>query len=39
VRADIFPGDLQEIMNRVLTAERLSQAELAQARAKADEAR
>jgi len=42
LRADvkdlIFPGNLQEIMNRVLTAERLSQAELVQARTKADPA-
>lgn len=40
LRADvkdlIFPGNLQEIMNRVLTAERLSQAELVQARTKAE---
>jgi len=40
LRADvkdlIFPGNLQEIMNRVLTAERLSQAQLVEARTKAD---
>jgi len=40
LRADvkdlIFPGNLQEIMNRVLAAERLSQAELVQARTKAE---
>jgi regulator of protease activity HflC (stomatin/prohibitin superfamily) len=39
LRADvkdlIFPGNLQEIMNRVLTAERLSQAQLVDARTKA----
>jgi len=32
----IFPGNLQEIMNRVLTAERLSQAQLVEARTKAE---
>jgi regulator of protease activity HflC (stomatin/prohibitin superfamily) len=40
LRADvkdlIFPGNLQEIMNRVLTAERLSQAQLIEARTKAE---
>jgi len=40
LRADvkdlIFPGNLQEIMNRVLTAERLSQALLVEARTKAE---
>jgi regulator of protease activity HflC (stomatin/prohibitin superfamily) len=40
VRADvkdlIFPGNLQEIMNRVLTAERLAEAQLIEARAKAE---
>jgi regulator of protease activity HflC (stomatin/prohibitin superfamily) len=40
LRADvkdlIFPGNLQEIMNRVLTAERLSQAQLVEARTKAE---
>jgi regulator of protease activity HflC (stomatin/prohibitin superfamily) len=40
LRADvkdlIFPGNLQEIMNRVLATERLSQAELVQARTKAE---
>ena len=40
MRADvkdlIFPGNLQEIMNRVLTAERLSQAQLVEARTKAE---
>ncbi|MCU0490714.1 MAG: SPFH domain-containing protein [Chloroflexaceae bacterium] len=39
VRADVkdlvFPGNLQEIMNRVLAAERLSQAQLVEARTKA----
>ncbi len=39
VRADvkdlIFPGNLQDIMNRVLAAERTSQAELVEARTKA----
>ncbi len=32
----IFPGNLQEIMNRVLTAERLSEAQLVEARTKAE---
>lgn len=40
LRADvkdlIFPGNLQEIMNRVLTTERLSQAQLVEARTKAE---
>ncbi len=40
LRADvkdlIFPGNLQEIMNRVLTAERLSQAQLVEARTQAE---
>lgn len=40
LRADvkdiIFPGNLQEIMNKVLTAERLSQAQLVDARTKAE---
>src|ERR687886_2981434 len=40
LRADVkdlmFPGNLQEIMNRVLATERLSQAELVQARTKAE---
>jgi regulator of protease activity HflC (stomatin/prohibitin superfamily) len=40
LRADvkdlIFPGNLQEIMNRVLTAERLSQAQLVEVRTKAE---
>ena len=40
LRADvkdlIFPGNLQEIMNRVLAAERLSQAQLVEARTKAE---
>jgi regulator of protease activity HflC (stomatin/prohibitin superfamily) len=40
VRADvkdlIFPGNLQEVMNRVLVAERMSQAQLVEARTKAD---
>jgi len=39
-RADVkdlvFPGNLQEIMNRVLAAERMSQAQLVEARTKAD---
>lgn len=39
LRADvkdlIFPGNLQEVMNRVLTAERLAQAQLVEARTKA----
>lgn len=43
LRADvkdlIFPGNLQEIMNRVLTAERMSQAQLVEARTKAQQAR
>ena len=40
VRADvkdlIFPGNLQDVMNKVLAAERLSQAQLVEARTKAD---
>jgi regulator of protease activity HflC (stomatin/prohibitin superfamily) len=40
VRADvkdlIFPGNLQEIMNRVLAAERMSQAQLVEARTRAE---
>ncbi len=40
LRADVkdlmFPGDLQDIMNRVLSAERLSQAQLVEARTKAE---
>jgi len=40
IRADVkdlvFPGNLQEIMNRVLTAERLSEAQLVEARTKAE---
>jgi regulator of protease activity HflC (stomatin/prohibitin superfamily) len=40
LRADVkdlvFPGNLQEVMNRVLTAERLSQAALVEARTKAE---
>ncbi|HEY0765464.1 MAG TPA: slipin family protein [Pyrinomonadaceae bacterium] len=40
VRADvkdlIFPGNLQEIMNRVLAAERMSQVQLVEARTKAE---
>src|SRR5262245_19524923 len=39
LRADVknlvFPGNLQEIMNRVLAAERMSQAQLVEARTKA----
>src|SRR4030095_14894028 len=40
LRADvkdiIFPGNLQDIMNRVLTAERLSEAQLVEARTRAE---
>lgn len=40
IRADvkdlIFPGNLQDIMNRVLTAERLSEAQLIEARTRAE---
>lgn len=40
LRADvkdlIFPGNLQEVMNRVLSAERMSQAELVEARTRAE---
>ncbi len=40
VRADVkdiaFPGNLQEIMNKVLAAERMSQVQLVEARTKAD---
>lgn len=40
LRADVkdlvFPGNLQDIMNRVLTAERLSQAQLVEARTRAE---
>ncbi len=40
IRADVkdlvFPGNLQEVMNRVLAAERVSQAQLVEARTKAD---
>jgi regulator of protease activity HflC (stomatin/prohibitin superfamily) len=32
----IFPGNLQDIMNRVLTAERLSEAQIIEARARAE---
>jgi len=32
----IFPGDLQEIMNKVLAAERMSQVQLVEARTKSD---
>ena len=32
----IFPGNLQEIMNKVLAAERMSQAQMVEARTKAD---
>src|ERR671931_672833 len=43
LRADVkdlvFPGNLQEIMNRVLATERLSQAQLVEARTKAEAAR
>src|SRR5688500_6819830 len=41
LRADVkdlvFPGDLQEIMNKVLAAERLSQAQLIETRTKAEQ--
>jgi regulator of protease activity HflC (stomatin/prohibitin superfamily) len=40
LRADVkdlvFPGNLQEIMNRVLAAERMSQAQMVEARTKAE---
>jgi regulator of protease activity HflC (stomatin/prohibitin superfamily) len=36
VKDIIFPGNLQDIMNRVLTAERLSEAQLVEARTKAE---
>src|SRR5438067_5409120 len=40
LRADVkdlvFPGNLQEIMNRVLAAERMSEAQLVEARTKAE---
>ncbi|MCL4875122.1 MAG: slipin family protein [Anaerolineae bacterium] len=40
IRADVkdlvFPGNLQQIMNQVLTAERLSEAQLVEARTKAE---
>ena len=40
LRADVkdltFPGDLQQIMNRVLAAERMSEAQLVEARTKAE---
>ncbi len=40
LRADVkdlvFPGNLQEVMNRVLTAERMSEAQLVEARTKAE---
>ncbi len=40
LRADvkdlIFPGNLQDVMNRVLTAERLAQAQMVEARTKAE---
>ncbi|MEO1476937.1 MAG: SPFH domain-containing protein, partial [Pseudomonadota bacterium] len=43
LRADVkdlvFPGNLQEIMNRVLTAERLSEARLVEARTDAETSR
>src|SRR5262249_51972691 len=32
----VFPGNLQEIMNRVLAAERMSEAQLVEARTKAE---
>ena len=32
----MFPGNLQDIMNRVLAAERLSEAQLVEARTKAE---
>lgn len=39
VKDIVFPGNLQDIMNRVLTAERLSQAQLIEARTKAEVSR
>lgn len=36
VKDIVFPGNLQDIMNRVLTAERLSQAQLVEARTRAE---
>lgn len=36
VKDIIFPGNLQEVMNRVLAAERMSQAQLVEARTKAE---
>jgi regulator of protease activity HflC (stomatin/prohibitin superfamily) len=36
VKDIIFPGNLQDIMNRVLAAERMSQAQLVEARTKAE---
>jgi len=32
----VFPGNLQEIMNRVLAAERMSQAQLVEVRTKSE---
>ena len=32
----VFPGNLQEIVNKVLAAERMSQVQLVEARTKAD---
>ncbi|MBO3736756.1 slipin family protein [Actinoplanes flavus] len=43
IRADvkdlIFPGNLQDVMNRVLTAQRLAEAQMIEARTKADRER
>lgn len=36
VKDIVFPGNLQDVMNRVLTAERLSEAQLVEARTKAE---
>jgi regulator of protease activity HflC (stomatin/prohibitin superfamily) len=36
VKDSVFPGNLQEIMNRVLATERLSQAQLVEARTKGE---
>jgi regulator of protease activity HflC (stomatin/prohibitin superfamily) len=39
VKNPVFPGNLQEIMNKVLAAERMSQVQLVEARTKADVAK
>src|SRR5262249_3311322 len=36
VKALVFPGNLEELMNRVLAAERMSEAQLVEARTKAE---